>query len=66
MHNETLKDITGRPIAIIKHEGSKQSFYDMTGRKLAYYDGTYTYNKTGRRIGYGNFLVLYIKDEIKL
>ena len=55
MHNETLKDIIGRPIAIIKHEGSKQSIYDMTGRKLAYYDGTYTYNKTGRRIGYGIF-----------
>ena len=64
--NETLKDMTGRHIAIIKHEGNKQSIYDMTGRKLAYYDGIYTYNMTGRRIGYGNFLVLFIKDEIKI
>lgn len=63
---ERLKDIYGRTVGIIKREGSKQVIFDIYGKRLGYYDGTYTYDIYGRKIGYGNFLVLFIKDEIKI
>lgn len=36
--SDTLKDMTDKHIAIIKHKGNKQLIYDMTRRKLTYYD----------------------------
>ena len=61
---EILKDKYGRKLATIKDEYGKKVIYDVYGRKLAYYDGKYTYNIYGVRVGEGNFLVLFIKDKI--
>ena len=63
---EILKDNVGRIVGIIKQENNKLVIYTVTGKKLAYYDGKYTYDIYGRRVGMGNFLVLFIKDEIKI
>ena len=53
---QELRDRTGRKIGEIKDEGSRQVIYDRTGRRLGYYDGRYTFDSSGRRIGEGNLL----------
>lgn len=63
--DEVLKDVYGRKIGVIKSEFGKLVIYDAYGKKLGYYDGTYTYNVYGKRIGYGNLLVYFISDQIK-
>ena len=54
---EVLKDKYGRRLAVIKDEYGKKVIYDVYGKKLAYYDGKYTYNIYGVRVGEGNLLV---------
>ena len=55
---KTVRDVIGQ-----KHllGDGKKVIYDVYGKKLAYYDGRYTYNIYGVRVGEGNFLVLFIK-----
>lgn len=55
MH-EVIKDRSGRKLGEIRTEGNKEVIYDTYGRKLGWYDGKYTYDKMGRKIGEGNFL----------
>ena len=63
---EELKDRYGRIVAYIKEESNKKVIYNKLWKRLAYYDGRCTYDHLGRMIGYGNFLVLFIKDEIQI
>ena len=63
---EELKDRYGRIVAYIKEEYNKKVIYNKLWKRLAYYDGRCTYDNLGRMIGYGNFLVLFIKDEIQI
>ena len=63
---EILKDAQGRKIGEIKNEYGKLVVYNHLGIKLGYYDGTYTYEKYGRRIGYGNLLAIFLKDYINI
>ena len=54
--NQVLRDKTGRRIGEIRSEGSKDAIFDATNRRLGYFDGRYTYDNTGRKIGEGNLL----------
>lgn len=53
---QELKDRSGRKIGEIRDEGAKQAIYDHSGRRLGYFDGRYTYDTSGRKIGEGNLL----------
>lgn len=53
---QILKDRIGNKIGEIRNEGSRQVIYDRIGTRLGYYDGKYTYDKIGKRIGEGNLL----------
>lgn len=53
---EVIKDKYGRKLGEIRTEGNKEVIYDAYGRKLGWYDGKYTYDKMGHKIGEGNFL----------
>ncbi len=57
---EVLKDRVGCKIGEIKDEGSDRVVYDRSGRRLGHYDGTYTYDRLGRRFGTGNLLAVFL------
>ena len=54
--NQVLKDNLGRKLGEIRDEGTRQTIYDRYGSRLGYFDGRYTYDKYGRKIGEGNLL----------
>ena len=53
---QVLKDRTGRKLGEIRSEGTREVICDRMGRKLGYYDGKYTYDRMGRKVGQGNLL----------
>ncbi len=53
---QELKDRYGHKIGEIRDEGSKQVIYDQYGHQKGYFDGKYTYDAYGHRIGEGNLL----------
>ena len=53
---QVLKDRYGRKLGEIRDEGNRQTIYDKYGIRLGYYDGRYTFDKYGRKIGEGNLL----------
>ena len=55
--NQILKDKHGSVIGQIKPDGKKDVIYDKHGSKLGSFDGRYTYDRLGRKIGEGNLLV---------
>lgn len=59
--NQVLKDNLGRKLGEIRDEGTRQSIYDYLGRRLGYFDGRYTYDNLGRRIGEGNLLTMLLR-----
>ena len=59
--NQILKDRYGIKIGEIRTEGTRQTIYDKYGIRLGYYDGRYTYDKCGLRIGEGNLLATLLK-----
>ena len=59
--DQILKDRTGRTIGKIRANGSRQELYDSMGKKLGYFDGRYTYDNSGRRIGEGNLLATLLR-----
>lgn len=58
--DQYLKDRTGRVIGRIRQEGSRTVIYDQTGRRLGYFDGRYTFDSSGRRVGEGNLLTMLL------
>ena len=56
MSTQVLKDNRGFVIGRIKTQGNKWVIYCNRGFKLGSYDGKYTYNKSGFKIGSGNLL----------
>lgn len=58
---QILKDNIGRKLGEIRDEGSRQVIYDYLGRRLRYFDGQYTYDTLGRRVGEGNLLTMLLK-----
>ena len=63
---EELKDRLGRIRGRIKQESGRLVIYNYLGIRLGYYDGRATYDKLGRIVGYGNLLVLFLKDEFDI
>lgn len=59
---QVLKDRVGRKIGEIRTNGSRQEIYDKAGRKLGYFDGKYTYDRGGRKVGEGNLLATLLND----
>ena len=66
MKEETFYDYSGRRIGYTTLRGSDLYIYDNYGRMLGRYDGTYTYNYSGRRIGKGKLLVAFIAHNFNL
>lgn len=63
---EILCDKYNRRVGVIKEEVGKLVIYDAYNRRLGYYDGKYTYDHFNRKLGTGNLLVWFIKDELDL
>jgi hypothetical protein len=57
MSTQEIKNNSGHLLGRIKKEGSKLVIYNKNGHKLGSYDGKYTVNKKGHRVGTGNFLI---------
>ncbi len=60
--DQVLKDRYGRKIGEIKDRGSKQEIYNELGRKCGYFDGRYTFDELGRKVGEGNLLVTLLHN----
>lgn len=58
---DVLKDSHGKIIGSIEKNGTRQKLYDVSGSYLGEYDGHYTKDASGRRIGSGNLLVMLLK-----
>lgn len=58
---QVLKDNIGRKLGEIRDEGARKVIYDHIGRRLGYFDGRYTYDAIGRKIGEGNLLTMLLK-----
>ena len=54
--DQVLKDSSNRTIGKIRNESGKDVIYDASNRRLGYFDGRYTDDKSNRRIGEGNLL----------
>ena len=59
--DQVLRDNFGRKLGEIRDEGTKQTIYDEFGRRLGYFDGRYTYDALGRRVGEGNLLAAFLR-----
>lgn len=53
---QDLKDRYGRRIGYIEDRGTRKEIYDQYGRKLGYYNGRYTFDRYGRKVGQGDLL----------
>lgn len=58
---QELKDALGRKLGEIRDEGKQQVIYDYLMRKLGYFDGKYTYDSLGRKVGEGNLLAMLLR-----
>ncbi len=58
---QELKDALGRKLGEIRDEGRQQVIYDYLMRKLGYFDGKYTYDTLGRKVGEGNLLAMLLR-----
>lgn len=56
MAKPELKDRFAHKIGEIRDEGNRQVIYDPFGHKKGLFDGTYTYDTFGHRVGNGNLL----------
>lgn len=54
-------DYNGKKIGEICSLGSKEVLLDINGRKLGEFDGRYTFDSYGRKIGEGNLLTSLIR-----
>ena len=59
--NQVLRDSMGRKIAEIKSEGNRDVIRDPMGKQLGYFDGRYTYDPMGKKVGEGNLLTSLIR-----
>ena len=59
-NREDLKDRYGNLCGYVLDNGSNKTVHDKYGNKLASYDGRYTYDRYGNRVGEGNWLSSFV------